>query len=240
MKGIMFTEILYNKTVRKEKTQTRRAGKSLSVVNESPDDWRILHSTLFSNGCLNIGFTKSKLGQDLTWHNCESNYRVGEVLYIKEPVAEYEYQYFTGTKGETRSTPAYKYGIGEHQAVFYDQGRPIVTHNIGLKWKNKMFVGADKARAFIKITGIKCERLFDISDEDCFKEGVDKASFATIDGKFRTVYKSYREMKIIHSPQESYFSLFRFANNYPKKKEIQNQFVWVYDYVLCDVNGREI
>lgn len=37
---------------------------------------------------------------------------------------------------------------------------------------NKMFVRADLMPHQIRITGIRCERLQDISDEDCVKEGV--------------------------------------------------------------------
>lgn len=39
-------------------------------------------------------------------------------------------------------------------------------------WRNKMFVRADLMPHQIRITGIKCERLQDISDEDCLKEGI--------------------------------------------------------------------
>ena len=39
-------------------------------------------------------------------------------------------------------------------------------------WLNKMFVRADLMPHQIRITGIRCERLQDISDEDCMKEGV--------------------------------------------------------------------
>lgn len=39
-------------------------------------------------------------------------------------------------------------------------------------WGNKMFVKADLMPHHIKITGIKVERLQDISDEDCLKEGI--------------------------------------------------------------------
>ena len=41
-------------------------------------------------------------------------------------------------------------------------------------WNNKMFVLADACKHHIKITGIKVERLQDISNEDCLKEGVQK------------------------------------------------------------------
>lgn len=39
-------------------------------------------------------------------------------------------------------------------------------------WNNKMFTKAELMPHQIRITGIKCERLQDISDEDCIKEGI--------------------------------------------------------------------
>lgn len=39
-------------------------------------------------------------------------------------------------------------------------------------WNNKMFVRADLMPHHIKITDIRCERLQDISDKDCIREGV--------------------------------------------------------------------
>lgn len=40
-------------------------------------------------------------------------------------------------------------------------------------WDNKMFSKAELMPHRIRITGIKCERLQDISDEDCIKEGLE-------------------------------------------------------------------
>ena len=70
------------------------------------------------------------------------------------------------------------YKVGEIVAVaqdyssFYnilDNTRQIPE---GAGWNNKMFVRADLMPHQIRITGIKCERLQDISDADCLKEGV--------------------------------------------------------------------
>lgn len=41
-------------------------------------------------------------------------------------------------------------------------------------WENKMFVKADLMPHHIKITNIRVERLQDISDDDCMKEGIYK------------------------------------------------------------------
>lgn len=44
-------------------------------------------------------------------------------------------------------------------------------------WGNKMFVKADLMPHHIKITNIRVERLQDISDEDCMKEGIMTGEF---------------------------------------------------------------
>lgn len=53
-------------------------------------------------------------------------------------------------------------------------------------WTNKMFVLADLMRLYIRVTNIKVERLQDISDEDCLREGilqsVDGMDLYTFDG----------------------------------------------------------
>lgn len=80
--------------------------------------------------------------------------------------------------GESLIEVKYSYKVGEIVAVaqnyssFYnilDNTRPIPE---GAGWNNKMFVRADLMPHQIRITGIKCERLQDISDADCLKEGI--------------------------------------------------------------------
>ena len=80
--------------------------------------------------------------------------------------------------GESLMEVKYHYKVGEIVAVaqnyssFYnilDDTRPIPE---GAGWNNKMFVRADLMPHQIRITGIKCERLQDISDADCLKEGI--------------------------------------------------------------------
>lgn len=99
-------------------------------------------------------------------------------------------------------------------------------------WGNKMFVKADLMPHHIKITGIKVERLQDISDEDCLKEGIIHA------------YTNNDGIKIYHTPhtKRGYLSTdipqeaFEFLINKVSGKGAweRNPFVWVYEFKLLD------
>ena len=72
--------------------------------------------------------------------------------------------------------PAYKIGeaemmTGGYDPSIYDAARSAVFGD-PKGWKNKMFVRTELMPHQIRITDIKVERLQDISDEDCLKEGI--------------------------------------------------------------------
>lgn len=95
--------------------------------------------------------------------------------------------------GESLIEVKYSYKVGEIVAVaqryedlaniYHDKGLYLFqlskVHGYKLAyitelpgWRNKMFVKSELMPHQIRITGIKCERLQDISDEDCLKEGI--------------------------------------------------------------------
>lgn len=84
-----------------------------------------------------------------------------------------------GTEQEEYMKSA-RYKVGEIVAVaqrYYcvvspECDAPVDGMDRSPGWGNKMFVRADLMPHQIRITGIKCERLQDISDEDCLKEGI--------------------------------------------------------------------
>ena len=68
-----------------------------------------------------------------------------------------------------------RYKVGEIVAVaqcYNDVVREFTDLAFVPGSTNKMFVRADLMPHQIRITGIRCERLQDISDEDCMREGV--------------------------------------------------------------------
>ena len=110
--------------------------------------------------------------------------------------------------------------------------RGFMKHSAG--WNNKMFVSAAACKKHIRITGVKCERLQDISEADCLKEGIIKY---TKDG---TVFKydlsdrfemfSWQDMK--RSPREAFSALIDKVSG--KGTWECNPFVWAYEFELMD------
>lgn len=101
-------------------------------------------------------------------------------------------------------------------------------------WSNKMFVRADLMPHQIKITGIKVERLQDITDEDCLKEGIQsKSSFPRkkslpyyFDGGKHKWDNSYK------SPREAFAALINLPGVGRKGLWEENPWVVVYEFKL--------
>jgi hypothetical protein len=135
--------------------------------------------------------------------------KVGEVVYLKEP-----YAFLNGQ-------------------VWYKFNKDNNGYCVPDRWKNKLFMPSDTAREFVKVTGVRCERLLDISDEDCEAEGIEISEKGPEYG-----FKYYIKTNTIEnmvSRFNSFISLFKFAN---KTKEVPNLWVWVYEFVRCDKEGK--
>lgn len=96
-------------------------------------------------------------------------------------------------------------------------------------WNNKMFVSPDNMMNFIRITNVRIERLQDISDEDCLKEGI------KFDGKARQFYCGFNKSKnykiwLGGSPREAYAALINKVSG--KGTWQDNPYVFVYDFEL--------
>ncbi|MFS2858853.1 hypothetical protein [Bacteroides xylanisolvens] len=99
-------------------------------------------------------------------------------------------------------------------------------------WNNKMFVKSYACKHHIKITNVKVERLQDISDEDCLKEGIIHA------------YTDNDGIKRYHTPhtKRGYLSTdvaqqaFAFLIDKVSGKGVfqSNPYVFAYEFVLFD------
>lgn len=133
-----------------------------------------------------------------------------------------------------------KYKVGEIVAVAqsyntlfeeqYDDTLEMLDLCKSAGWSNKMFVRADLMPHQIRITDVRVERLQDISDVECLKEGIQKM----LTGCEYYQYSFYDNDKGLwnnyKTPREAFASLI----NKVSRKDVwsQNPYVFVYDFEL--------
>ena len=101
---------------------------------------------------------------------------------------------------------------------------------LSIGWVNKMFVKSDLMPHQIKITNIRCERLQDISTDDCMDEGIFHSHIDGIDDAFSydATNDSFKKKEWYRTPIEAYKML-------SCKLHLHwgsNPLVFVYDFVL--------
>ena len=137
-----------------------------------------------------------------------------------------------------------RYRVGEmvavaqsYKSVYDEQGletMDMLVQNMknSAGWDNKMFARGDLMPHQIRITDVRVERLQDISDECCLKEGVIKEWFAPACKNYYYVPGvEVKSVKDVHNtPQEAFAHL---INKVSKKGTWEsNPYVFVYDFEL--------
>lgn len=137
-----------------------------------------------------------------------------------------------------------KYKVGEvvaiaqsYESVYNEKGLETMDMLVSwLKnhkgWQNKLFVAAGYMIHHIRITDIKIERLQDISDEDCLKEGIYEDSG---DDEFPpSIFYEFEGNKDngFDTPREAFAALIDKVSG--KGTWESNPFVFVYEFKLID------
>lgn len=105
-----------------------------------------------------------------------------------------------------------------------------LTHTKG--WSNAMFTKSDLMPHHIEITGIKVERLQDISDEDCFKEGIYASNSHEIGYGIPWVYEFAKSKMAYYTPREAFAALIDKVSG--KGVFQSNPYVFAYEFRLTD------
>ena len=219
MKKIMFNDKLglTQAVLEGRKTMTRRICKY-----DRPDEsWDIVFPVFGSKDYDNEGNLVSPLFGAFGWKNKDGDftgwnnplYKVGEVVAIAQSYRDLGY------------SPD---SLDRHPKDLSIRG--LMKNSAG--WNNKMFVKSYACKHHIKITNVKVERLQDISDEDCVKEGLIHA------------YTDNNGIKRYHTPhtKRGYLSTdvaqqaFSFLIDKVSGKGTweSNPFVFAYEFVLVD------
>lgn len=133
-----------------------------------------------------------------------------------------------------------RYKVGEVVAIA--QSYETMYHEIGLEtmdmfttsmknskcWNNKMFVKADLMPHHIRITDVKAERLQDISEEDCLKEGI--VDYGLEYDDYGNPQYGYKNSQMFINPIDAFRSLIDKVSG--KGTWNTNPHVWVYEFEL--------
>lgn len=226
MKKIMFNDKygLTQAVLDGRKTMTRRICK-YDRPNETYD---IVFPVFEPNDYDNGGNIVSPLNYAFGWRNDEGDftdwnipkYKVGEVVAIAQNYRDVEQEgYPVDSRYDAFRTA--NWGDGEDGVLKSSAG-----------WSNKLFVRADLMPRYIRITNIKIERLQDISDKDCLKEGIYEDSG---DDEFPpSIFYEFEGNKDdgFDTPREAFAALIDKVSG--KGTWLKNPYVFCYSFELID------
>ncbi len=213
MKKIMFNDkySLTQAVLDGRKTMTRRACK-YDRPNETYD---IVFPVFEPNDYDNDGNIVSPLNYAFGWKNDKGDftgwnipkYKVGEVCAIAQ----------------------------SYETIYHEQGLEtldmlVSNWKYSKGWRNRILVRADFMPHHIRITNIKIERLQNISDEDCFKEGIFKWDAGQKDIPFYSFH--YADIPDYNNPRDAFAELIDKVSG--KGTWESNPYVFVYEFELVD------
>lgn len=237
-KPILFSTQMVKAILEGRKTQTRR------IIKPQPS------KQLFD---ANMGYW-SEEPKNLKQPYLKAKYQVGDILWVRETwkvgswndfdeKVAFDYKAYPDLK----NTPWVYYndydrflellskclceldGLGIEPIVDEDNEMFYYKWEAGqspFKWKPSIHMPREAARIFLKVTGVRVERLQDISEEDAIAEGIERiADYGT------TGYKLYTQPDAAFSDIDakwSFESLWHSINGEESWNE--NPFVWVYDF----------
>ena len=105
-----------------------------------------------------------------------------------------------------------------------------IVGNTSGGWTNKMFVKPELMPHQIRITAVRVERLQDISDEDCLKEGISTMIVGCEYYVFSFIDKEKGRFLDYKTPREAYAALIDKVSG--KGTWESNHYVFVYDFEL--------
>lgn len=151
MKGLSFTAELVKAILEGRKTQTRRLIKPQPLKSYKFVGWKNIYEFAIFEDCLGHRLFK------------KPRYKPGGTVYLKETWADLGDKHIVWK--------------ADHREGILSTGFMLANGKIfeGMpKWKSPRFMPEWASRRKSKITGVGVERLQDISEADCFKEGISK------------------------------------------------------------------
>jgi len=205
---ILFSTPMVKAIEDNRKKMTRRTS-GLEKVNLEPDNWEYIQF-------INEVNTKTLVGQLYVCFRYKSwviqsfkpRYQEGDHVWVKETWRKFDI---------CKNIIMYK----------ADRDRPNE-----FKWKSSLYMRKEYARTWLECTGVRCERLRDISEQDAINEGIQiiEDNEAYFDYEFNGKNGSYATAK------GSFFSLWKKING--NESLDLNPWVFVYEFKRIQDNDK--
>jgi hypothetical protein len=204
MKKIMFNDRygLTQAVIEGRKTMTRRLAASKR---------KYVKMRLWQP-CLELEYGLYGCTEDEFWEYIEPHYVPGEVVAVAQSYKDLGYSDFALDR--------------DPKDVQHVRG----TLKQSAGWNNKLFVRAEACKHRIRITGIRCERLQDISYAECLKEGV-RVEFARNGSPMYYYFDTKRWREVwFDTPREAFAALIDKVSG--RGTWASNPWVVVYEFEL--------
>ena len=221
---ILFSTPMVQAIISGSKVQTRRVIKPQPVLGNGDWDSR------------NIKQVEGKFVPFMQHTEHKSiKYKIGDVLWVRES----HFQYGMWMKNGKTKTGKQKWKFVKDKALtsvaYMDNPPKEVLKNSNrevLGWfkRSSLFMPKEACRLFLKIKNIRVERLQDISQRDCFEEGIEVTELGC-----RNYDKSYPVKEFIGGGTEairSFKSLWQYING--EESWNSNPWVWVIQFERID------
>ncbi len=210
MKGILFKPVMIEAIAELRKTQTRRVIKFKPFPNIVDSDWHAPFTGLSFRG--GWKFT-ARFGMATRQQIVLPRYKIGEVVYIKEP-----WHYLNIE--ENKATP-YDFGIefADGEILWWTDNGNEMNYPLDEKKRSPMFLKAKFARYFLRIKDVRPERLQEITEEDAEAEGVTRPPNYSLTPHYIEWYKW----------------LWNKIN--PKYRWASNPWTWRYEFDVAKAGG---
>lgn len=180
MKPILFSTPMVQAILEGKKNMTRRVMKDCTQfdIEESQllenNGYNLTHNYKMSIESVGIFSTKEKL---LNWFVAKySKYQVGDVLWVRET---WTYGRVVGESDEYGNSEFWLEQTQKEEdekCIFYKADMDdAIREDISFEdviWKPSIFMPKEACRIFLRVTNVRVERLQNISEEDCLKEGM--------------------------------------------------------------------
>ena len=148
----------------------------------------------------------------------ECPYQVGQKIFVKERFFEEIHPDSLRKNGKIHYDASCDYEVikvdGDGFQIFYKDGTPASP------WKSPVHMEQEHSRLTLEITDVKVERLGEISEEDCWKEG------------FKTDYKILPHGIFKKDASKFFTENWNATHKKPEEKFEVNPFVWVVNFKI--------